>query len=300
MFRNVIVGVDGRQGGQDALALAKHLSDTDGSLTAARVLIRDRLTGRGGRPELEAAERARTHALQDAARDEPRSDSELRTVFAPSVGRGLHELADAQRADLLVVGSCHRGLVGRVMVGDDTSDALNGAPCALAIAPVGYAERPARWAEIGVAYNGSSESEDALAAARSLVAAHGAKLSAFEAVSVPAYLSIPGAGAAGEALPGLVRQARERIEALGGVQPHAAYGVAAEELAMYSASLDLLVVGSRAYGPVGRFMHGSTSRQLARTARCPVLVLTRAARVMLSLDQNHAPEASAVGSAGAA
>jgi nucleotide-binding universal stress UspA family protein len=295
LFRNVIVGVNGHQGGQDALALAKHLMDIDGSLTAARVLIRDGLTGRGPSAEVEAAERARTHALQDAARDEPRSDSELRTVFAPSVGRGLHELADAERADLLVVGSCRRGLVGRVMIGDDTSDALNGAPCALAIAPFGYAERPATWGEIGVAYNGSTESQDALAAARSLAAEHRAKLSAFDAVSVPAYLSIPGAGTAGEALPGLVRQARERIEALGGVQPHAAYGVAAEELAMYSASLDLLVVGSRAYGPVGRLMHGSTSRQLARTARCPLLVLTRGARVMLALDQNHARAASTVG-----
>jgi nucleotide-binding universal stress UspA family protein len=225
MFRNVIVGVDGRQGGQDALALAKHLLDTDGSLTAARVLVRDRLIGREANAELEAVEGARTRALQDATRDEPRSDSELRTVFAPSVGRGLHELADAERADLLVVGSCRRGLVGRVMIGDDTSDALNGAPCALAIAPFGYAERPAAWGEIGVGYNGSSESKDALAAARSMAAEHGAKLSAFEAVSVPAYLSVPGAGAVGETLPALVEQACERIEALGGVESHAACGV---------------------------------------------------------------------------
>jgi Universal stress protein family len=64
---------------------------------------------------------------------------------------------------------------------------------------------------------------------------------------------------------------------------------------MYSASLDLLVVGSRAYGPIGRLMHGSTSRQLARTARCPLLVLTRGARVMLPLDRNRERAASAVG-----
>ncbi|MGP0033171.1 MAG: universal stress protein [Solirubrobacteraceae bacterium] len=47
---------------------------------------------------------------------------------------------------------------------------------------------------------------------------------------------------------------------------------------MYSASLDLLILGSRSYGPLGRLVHGSTSQQLARTARCPLLVLTRAAR----------------------
>ena len=47
---------------------------------------------------------------------------------------------------------------------------------------------------------------------------------------------------------------------------------------MYSASLDLLIVGSRDYGPIGRLVHGSTSQQLARMARCPLLVLTRSAR----------------------
>jgi hypothetical protein len=41
--------------------------------------------------------------------------------------------------------------------------------------------------------------------------------------------------------------------------------------------VDLLVVGSRGYGPLGRLIHGSTSLQLARSARCPLLVLPKAA-----------------------
>lgn len=47
---------------------------------------------------------------------------------------------------------------------------------------------------------------------------------------------------------------RGRIAALGGVEPHAAYGQPAGELTMYSASLDLLIVGSRGYG-LGRLIH---------------------------------------------
>jgi nucleotide-binding universal stress UspA family protein len=82
----------------------------------------------------------------------------------------------------------------------------------------------------------------------------------------------------GDWIGGLVQDARDRIAALGDVEPHAVYGQPAEELAMYSASLDLLVVGSRGYGPIGRLIHGSTSQQLAHSARCPLLVLTRAAR----------------------
>ncbi len=84
-----------------------------------------------------------------------------------------------------------------------------------------------------------------------------------------------GAGTLVEAIPDYVEQAHAQIAALGGVEPHAAYGIVAEELALYSASLDLLVVGSRSYGPLGRHIHGSTSQRLARTARCPLLVLTR-------------------------
>ena len=57
------------------------------------------------------------------------------------------------------------------------------------------------------------------------------------------------------------------------MEPHAATA-SLEELGVYSASLDLQSVGSRGYGPIGRLIHGSTSQQLARTARCPFLVLT--------------------------
>jgi hypothetical protein len=45
------------------------------------------------------------------------------------------------------------------MLGDDTRAALNGAPCAVAIAPLGYADGRASICKIGVAYNASPESE---------------------------------------------------------------------------------------------------------------------------------------------
>jgi nucleotide-binding universal stress UspA family protein len=192
------------------------------------------------------------------------------------VGRGLHELSEVLGTDLLVVGSSRRGLLGRVLIGDDTGAALNGAPCPIAIAPRNYSQQPGMTREIGVGYDGSPESEHALSVARTLAVAWGAKLSALEAVSLPSYAFV-GPGAADNASRCLVEDARERIAGLGGVEPHAAYGQPADELARYSASLDLLIVGARGYGPVGRLIHGSTSQQLAHTARCPLVVLTRAA-----------------------
>jgi nucleotide-binding universal stress UspA family protein len=52
-------------------------------------------------------------------------------------------------------------------------------------------------------------------------------------------------------------------------------GGAANELAYAGNDLDLLVTGSRGYGPARRLMLGSTSARLVREAPCPVLVLAR-------------------------
>ena len=48
------------------------------------------------------------------------STAELLSVESTSPGRGLHEQAEEQSADLLVVGSCSHGAFGRAMLGDDT------------------------------------------------------------------------------------------------------------------------------------------------------------------------------------
>ena len=272
MFHDVLVGVDERLGGRDAMALGKDLLANDGELTLAYVHLGDAKPTRGSSPAFEAAEQERSRQLLEAARTEAGIDARLAWTGSPSVGRGLHELAERRGADLLVVGSTSRGLLGRVLIGDDTRDALNGAPCAVAIAPAGYSERPVHWREIGVGYDGSPESEHALACRKRTRSPSSARqVSAFEAVLFPLY----GRGT-GEAIDPLVDEARARIAALGDVEPHAAYGEAAEELALYGASVDVLIVGSRGYGPIGRLVHGSTSQRLAHTARCPLVVLPRA------------------------
>ncbi|MGZ4194907.1 MAG: universal stress protein [Solirubrobacteraceae bacterium] len=278
MFSNIVVGVDRHQGGRDAVALAKQLLDEGGELTLAHVLSGDAHTSTGSPTEYDVAKRERTAELLEAASTEAGVAANLRWRESSSVGRGLHELCEVIGADLLVVGSSRHGLLGRVLIGNETHSALNGAPCAIAIAPAGYAERPAAIREIGVAYNGSPESEHALAVARTMAAEHGAKLSALEAVSLPRYALVGGPAPIDDAINELVDDARVRIAELGGIEAHAVYGLPAEELTLYSASLGLLILGSRGYGPIGRLVHGSISQQLARTARCPLLVLTRGAR----------------------
>jgi nucleotide-binding universal stress UspA family protein len=278
MFKRIIAGVDEHQGGRDAIALARHLLDDHGELTLAYVYAAGSVAWRGSGAAYETEQRERAIRLLADARRDAALEARLLTGAAPSVGRGLHGLAEREGADLLVVGSCRRGMLGRVLIADDTRASLNGAPCAVAIAPAGYADHASTMGEIGVAYDGSPESEHALGVARRLAARHGARLSAFAAVRPPAVTSTGGPVTIETHPEALIDRAKERIEALGGVEPHAAYGDAAEELALYGASVDLLIVGSRGYGPLGRLVHGSTSARLARIARCPLLILTRAAR----------------------
>ena len=46
-------------------------------------------------------------------------------------------------------------------------------------------------------------------------------------------------------------------------------------LAAASCDLDLLIVGSRSYGPLGAVLLGAVTRRLVRAAECPVMVVPR-------------------------
>jgi len=61
------------------------------------------------------------------------------------------------------------------------------------------------------------------------------------------------------------------VEASGDV----AVGTPVDELVELSRTVDLLVLGSRAWGPVRRTVIGSTAAKVMRRAHCPVLVLPR-------------------------
>src|SRR5947208_11498458 len=185
MFKQIVVGVDGRAGGRDAIALAKLLVAAGGELTLAHVVPGDAHADRGASAVYEASEAERAEALLETMREETGVEAHLRWRGSSSVGRGLHELCELIAADLVTVGSSRRGLLGRVLIGDDTSAALNGASCSIAIAPTNFSQQPGAMREIGVGYDGSPESEHALSVGTTLADASGVKLSALEAVSFP-------------------------------------------------------------------------------------------------------------------
>jgi nucleotide-binding universal stress UspA family protein len=269
MFDNVVVGVDDHYAGRDTLELAKRLVSFDGSMLLVFVEV-------GMPPPLLDTERqaaGRRGALERLAslRDDAHVDAQLLAVQAGSVASGLRE-AVGQHGDLLVIGASRRDELERVFVGDDTRRVLASSRSAVAVAPRGYAARRPALDTIGVAYNGSPASEAALAVAGELAREHNAELSAFEAVPESMYVHDPRSGR--WELEGRLAKAYKRLDELGDVKPRVASGDAAQALARYAASVDLLVLGSHEHRPLDRLRGGSTSQRLADSAPCPLLVLS--------------------------
>ena len=107
-------------------------------------------------------------------------------VPAHTASRGLHDLATSEGARAIVLGSTHRGPVGRVAVGATGARLLVKAPCSLAVAPRGFREhRNKRLERVAVAVDGCADCEDALHEAMSLTSALAGSLVALAVVPLP-------------------------------------------------------------------------------------------------------------------
>ena len=280
----LLVGADEREGGLDALELARVLAGEEGgeALVATVLSIGPLPLAYAILPDDEAAE---AEPIFAAARERLAATAlETRAYVGGSPGGVLNSLAESGDFDVVVVGSAHRGAVGRALIGSVGGNLLDGSPTDVAIAPRGYGEqRHEAPRTIGVAFDGSPESRAALERAATLAARLGARLRVLTVV-VPAVASPvmhPGVYT-GQAPPEperVIAAGREAAEA-------AAPAVAAESVRLdgdpaaelvraCEDGLDLLVVGSRGYGPLTRVLLGSVSRRVVGEAPCPVIVVRR-------------------------
>lgn len=254
-MNRIVVGYDGSEGARDALSLARGLARVEAAeLLVASVwtpdpLLGDALAGERERPDWFAARFAEVKAqLGETAFRR----FELTRLAPPAA---LVELAEIEHAEIIVLGSTHRGRIGRVVPGGVGERLLQGAPCAVAIAPRGYARAEhAGLGLVGIGYDGREESKRALAFAREIAGHLGAALRLITAIP---------AGGTAEA-----EAATEPGQVLRRGDPAA---VLAEE----GVELDLLVLGSRAFGPLLGTVLGEVSHEVMRTAPCPVIVVPR-------------------------
>jgi nucleotide-binding universal stress UspA family protein len=166
MFSRIVVGVDGRSGGEDAIALACQLADSDAELVLCEVVVVEDVPSRATNRDYEAVtlDDVRARLAAACARVDDAVVS-ARVKVASSVAQGLCDVGGQAGADLIVVGSCHRGPIGRLLAGNDANATLRNASCPVALAPRGYADNEAVIDRIGVGYSESIESDQALALA---------------------------------------------------------------------------------------------------------------------------------------
>ncbi len=286
----IIVAVDASQGSSDAIALASKLAGITGStLTLVNVFPYDLHPSRASNREFEAYLRQDSDDLLERLRAAHGDEAvEVKAIPNPSPSRGLHELAEQEDAGLIVVGSTHTGRAGRIVPGSTVERLLHGSPCPVAVAPEGYAERAGEEpAIIGCGYDGSPAAQRALEAARRIAAATGAQLRVIRVFEPLAYDLPPGAVAAG-GLASYNLTLRERasmdldsaiasVESEREIDTQFAVGDPVRVLATASEELDLLVLGSRGYGPMHAVLVGGVSGRLVSEAACPVIVFPRGA-----------------------
>jgi nucleotide-binding universal stress UspA family protein len=231
---------------------------------------------------------------------------DYRELENTSAARALHEAAEAQDAALLVVGSTNRGAIGRVLPGSTAERLMHGAPCAIAIVPHEWVAGGGL-ATIGVAYVDTDEGREALRGAHALARRAGARLRVLTAVK--AGLSSLGETEAttsvqrgkgitnieGELRAQAEAALRRETEALADnvlLEVDAFVEDPADVLIRVSEHLDLIVCGSRGYGPLRAVLLGGVARRLAADARCPVIVLPRGVKDSLQTLMAETPGAA--------
>ena len=209
----------------------------------------------------------------------------IRITANPSPAHALHDIAEAEHVEIIVVGSSHTGRLGRVAPGSTGERLLHGAPCAVAVVPHGYrtrADQPIR--RIGVAYDASEEAKGAVAAAVELSRALDAELEIIGVVTPESYGASPMMG--GRSSLSLRADVERAVQAgldtvVAGLPADVTAesvrlaGDPADQLGEHSAGLDLMLAGSRGYGPLRSVLVGGVSGSLMRTVQCPMIVVPR-------------------------
>jgi nucleotide-binding universal stress UspA family protein len=282
----ILIGVDDSAHSEDAVAFGRRLAGATGGRVvvasafpyndfpsrAANLTYREALRGQ--------AARTVRRMVQHLGLPDERVERIVTADMSPA--RALHAAAEQVDADLVVVGHTHHGHAGRVIPGATAERLLHGAPCPVAVVPDGYRNAAgSRIGRIGVAYIDTPEARAAVSAAAAVARALRARLEVITAVPYD-----PGYGVVGLVPDDLQAEMTERAEAeleavVKALRPGIWAGAVrldgdpAEQLAAHSAKLDLMIMGSRGYGPLRAVLAGGVSGRVSREAHCPVIVVPR-------------------------
>jgi nucleotide-binding universal stress UspA family protein len=284
MYSKIAVAYRGDRHGEDALALAGVLADA-GSVGEVVVIeaLRAAQSGAAAERRLERLNRPWSQHIQTS----------LHAVRGGSPVETLVSAVAEHSADLLVLGSTHRGFAGRALLGTTGERLVHAAWFPLVVAPVHFHEGPAPLKTVGVAFDGFGESHVALRWAADLATAFKARLRLIGVVEPqPAPAETWAGGVPGEAWANglelqqttyVVEEMRERVDrdlasaraSLGrdDTEITTLVGDATGALREEAENLDMLVVGSHGRGHAASVFLGSVSRGLTHSCPVPLAVV---------------------------
>ncbi len=285
MFSRVLVGFDGSPRGRGALALAAALAGRDGEVIVCTVQHPRTASSRvdPSAPRLDLGSAQRSVEQGQAFLREQQTLSHPLVIEALDVAPALLDAASFHRADLLVLGACHRGRVGQAMLGSVAAAILHDPPCPVAVALAACEEvlTVPKIASIAVGCDAIEQPGPELDLAVRLAGELAAALHIVMIADTRVALAVEYGGAI--AYPAVVKARRLAAEeGLAKVMAALPTGLSAtgevregnpsEKLGEVSRGVDLLVLGAHHYGPVDRLMGRSVSAAVRRHARCPLLV----------------------------
>jgi nucleotide-binding universal stress UspA family protein len=219
--------------------------------------------------------------------------ADIRVFDDGTPARGLERAMQELEPELMIVAATRRSAAGSMLIGTTAERVLHASRCPVAVVPQGY-EAPADGVRlIGVAFAPTPEGRDALAAAAALARSRQVALRAITVLD-PRHAGEQSTGLMArqhhDAAPTEDAHARERLGAEAAFRHAVAETAAgldvdldvlaqdpADGLVAAAGHVDMLVMGSRAYGPRRGILLGSVSRQVMERAPCPVLVIPRGA-----------------------
>jgi nucleotide-binding universal stress UspA family protein len=285
----IVVGFDGTDSGADAVTLGVRLARATGDRLLLAAIYPEESQDPLGRVDAEWVAELRRNAEETLAqaREQIPDDvaADYRAVGSSSPAHGLDDVADAVEARIVVVGSHHHGARRRILPGSTGERFLHGAGHPVAVAPLGlHRTGEGGIRRIGCAFVDTPEGHEALRVAASLAQRAAAELKLYSAIGSPGeFSSVLYWRTDDDAMIELSRRQRQAaLDAALARLPERATGELLEGDAVEALStlderdVDLLVCGSRGYGPVRRVLLGGVSSRLIRRAACPVLVVPRA------------------------
>ncbi|HEX5192032.1 MAG TPA: universal stress protein [Solirubrobacteraceae bacterium] len=282
-IQRIAAAVDDRPEGRDAAVLMHRLASALGA-EGMLIAIEHDITMLLPLADWDAIRRD-TKRMLGRIREDLAPDARTVAGRDTSIVRGLEHIVARDHRQLLVLGSSRRGPDQKVSIGRTARQLLHDLSCPLAIAPRGLASRPG-WAlrRIAVGFDGGTHAAAALKLGQQLTRGTDAELHVLGAIDdrfpTPNWATTwlepfrdEWDNAVDEQLTTLARQIDDALEAGIDARPEVVRGIASAALTTLSERVDLVVIGSRRWGPAARLLLGGTGEALVRACRAPLLIV---------------------------